>query len=206
VTIDSITTLQFSNSCEAECHGYVDYVPCPAGCPCPEYYAPVCAIGPNNDTLQFDNVCFAACEGYMDVFPCDNNCVCPTVYDPVCVVTPSGAIITFGNSCEAECAGYYVYFPCNGIPESHLGGQPKTWQEPLKAYPNPTDGNVTIETDLPDGSIISYRLLDLNGKELWRMDVASRNVQIDISGFMAGLYLIHAESMHGVQFGRVVLK
>lgn len=115
-------TRPFLNPCEALCQGFTqaDFVECDdnIGCPCPEYYQPVCAIGANGDTLNFDNPCFAACEGFgeEDLFECDpNGCVCPDIYDPVCVATPSGGFITFSNACEAECEGFSPndFFPCD---------------------------------------------------------------------------------------------
>ena len=107
--------LQFSNSCEAECHGYFHYQPCDSMCICPDVWDPVCVMT-QGVIIQFSNACQAECHGYTDFVPCDTLCdpaICPEIFDPVCVISTDGTIHQFDNLCLAICAGFEHFVPCD---------------------------------------------------------------------------------------------
>lgn len=98
----------------------------PAGCPCPEIYAPVCT----KSGKVVANECFAKCDKLAVRWPCGGRrdcaqackaaarpsvgaatCTCTKELRPVC--TRSGAL--FSNPCLARCAKGEVRFLCGAM-------------------------------------------------------------------------------------------
>ena len=107
----------FSNACEAECFGFMEYTPgeCefepPVGCDCGCDIFPVCVTLDDGTVLTFPNECLAYCQGYSheDFFFCEGQEFCDCdIYeiDPVCVVGADGDIITIPSVCWATCMGF----------------------------------------------------------------------------------------------------
>ena len=62
----------------------------------------------------------------------------------------------------------------------------------VRVYPNPTDGMVTLEFDMQ--SIYHATITDLTGKVLWQQSVVDQIIQLDISNYSAGVYLLVIDS------------
>lgn len=58
-------------------------------------------------------------------------------------------------------------------------------EELLKIYPNPASGNTTIE-----GEATAYRLYDVTGREVTRVQAAGARTQVQLEGLPAGLYFV----------------
>ena len=58
----------------------------------------------------------------------------------------------------------------------------------LKMYPNPVNNRLTIETTDPEYKII--KITSLNGKSLYTTSMKNYKLQIDLSAFQKGIYLI----------------
>jgi len=81
----------------------------------------------------------------------------------------------------------------------------------LTAFPNPSQGKITVAFDAPADGRYSMRVVDLLGKSVINNDlnaVAGHNVQeIDLSGVAKGIYLLNVQSEGGdVQTLRLVLE
>jgi hypothetical protein len=153
--------------------------------------------------IQFGNACIAECHGYSDFVPCADDCLCPNIHKPVCVLTQDGQLLTFSNSCEAECAGYKNFFPCNhphaGVPSNDSG-------EILKVFPNPSGGNFNIVSGLPEGSEITYQVVDLHGHVVFEETARSVHFEVLNPGFVPGIYFIKAFSQSDARSGRIVIR
>lgn len=77
------------------------------------------------------------------------------------------------------------------VPEAQMAGQ-------VKAYPNPTKGNVTI--DLPEGMNYpaTFSVISLDGKTIYESRINCSHVEIDLSGQEPGLYCLKVKSAGGI--------
>jgi hypothetical protein len=57
-----------------------------------------------------------------------------------------------------------------------------------RIYPNPTDGAVTLEFETAAARHIT--ISDMSGKTLARQTANGQTVQVDISGYASGVYLL----------------
>ena len=65
----------------------------------------------------------------------------------------------------------------------------------LKLYPNPTSGNLTVET--PEKGTLS--VYDLNGVLLLQRELTEPTTLIDVHNLSAGVYLVKMVGVKGVQ-------
>ena len=59
---------------------------------------------------------------------------------------------------------------------------------PARVYPNPTDDIVTLEFEA--SGVYNLTLMDITGKALLRQIAEGQTVQIDLSAYPAGIYLL----------------
>jgi len=62
----------------------------------------------------------------------------------------------------------------------------------LSFDPNPTNGSITIETDISTQYILE--IISLNGQLLFSKEIEGSNYQIDLSSFKKGVYMISIKS------------
>jgi len=75
----------------------------------------------------------------------------------------------------------------------------------LKIYPNPTVGKVTIES-LNSGNI-DLKVIDPTGRMiLSKTNIGGKTINIDLTGYSKGIYLIKVNSMEKSAMYKVVLK
>ncbi|MBL7807464.1 MAG: T9SS type A sorting domain-containing protein, partial [Saprospiraceae bacterium] len=78
-----------------------------------------------------------------------------------------------------------------------------------KVFPNPTDGDATLEFELPEAQTCWYRLLDLSGREVLNREIQGQDgknqVRIPMEGLAQGLYLVDFYTEQGRTQLRVVL-
>jgi hypothetical protein len=72
----------------------------------------------------------------------------------------------------------------------------------VKVYPNPTSGILYIETDEPS----TVSLYDSKGTLLLHTDDSSLKIELDISDFASGVYVVKTEGGKGSVMRRVLLK
>lgn len=78
----------------------------------------------------------------------------------------------------------------------------KSIQNDIVVYPNPTDGELIIETPNADGSIIE--LFDLTGKSIFKTKINSTLSVIDIRNVEAGLYFLILTSKDRVMKQKII--
>jgi hypothetical protein len=83
------------------------------------------------------------------------------------------------------------------VPEAEMAGQ-------LKAFPNPTKGNVSI--DLPEGMNLPATLsvISLDGKTIYEGRINCSHVEIDLSGQEPGLYCLKLKSAGGIYCRKLI--
>ena len=73
-------------------------------------------------------------------------------------------------------------------------------QTEIRLYPNPVSEKLTLETLAPNQRLEVYRIYDLQGKELMQASAGSGQLQIDVSCFAAGAYIIEGRTTDGGRF------
>ncbi len=81
----------------------------------------------------------------------------------------------------------------------------------LAAFPNPASQNLTVEYGGVEGQQVSFKILDQAGKSVFssparKADFGSNKVQVDVSSFSAGMYIIKIETEHGVKTTKVIVE
>jgi len=72
----------------------------------------------------------------------------------------------------------------------------------ISIYPNPTHDQITVQTR--GQGICSLEIITLNGQILKKLEDAGNLVQVDISSYQCGIYLIRIVSRDKVNMGRVI--
>ena len=77
----------------------------------------------------------------------------------------------------------------------------------LSLYPNPTKGSVMLEiAGVELSGTLSYRLLDMSGRELSKGHLSSSQTELNLSGFGTGIYWVELELEGGEQITKQVIK
>ena len=75
----------------------------------------------------------------------------------------------------------------------------------LAVYPNPTNGIVTIELP-PKSTSASFRLLNINGIEVFNQNINSSYNQIDVSHLSKGIYFYRYRDKKQGYAGKLVVQ
>jgi len=110
-----------------------------------------------------------------------------------------GAVASAASSSSAR---------CNKSEEAEAPMVPVDESTDLKVFPNPTTGKFTIELSGKMLTNDGIRVYDIYGKELplKMINPADQQVEIDISGFAAGVYFIRINDGESVNVTRVIKK
>ena len=81
---------------------------------------------------------------------------------------------------------FELHFGATGIAEGNAAM--------LKMFPNPADGMVTVSCE----GMRAITLTDVFGQELYRMETEAESVQLNLSGYAAGLYLLNVSTGSGM--------
>jgi hypothetical protein len=77
--------------------------------------------------------------------------------------------------------------------ESTLSAQELKLQSSIRVFPNPSTYQVNVDlSQLPQVEYNLY-LLDLNGKELYNQTTTDTNIQLDMSAFANGTYILNVQ-------------
>ncbi|MCH2215580.1 MAG: T9SS type A sorting domain-containing protein [Flavobacteriales bacterium] len=99
-------------------------------------------------------------------------------------------------------------FMINVIPQGTLNDESARTEEIISVYPNPTSDLATISFIAESSNRITLSLIDLQGKVLEQRVIAgsvgTQNVDIVLSEFPAGLYLIGISSEQTTSYAKVV--
>ena len=72
---------------------------------------------------------------------------------------------------------------------------------PLKIYPNPSYDKITIETyEIPTKGQLS--ILNLNGQELFKLQITKQKTVIEIKRLLNGVYLVKFTNERSFQVGK----
>ncbi|MBL0912294.1 MAG: T9SS type A sorting domain-containing protein [Bacteroidia bacterium] len=130
---------------------------------------------------------------------------------------------TWNDNCSQKTVSYIVMVQKVGLglpeeiiyetvaPEQNRSGamsaqEPETADNDLRIFPNPTTGqlNISLDTDL-DAQVDVF---DLFGKKIQSRTIAAgtRTLQIDLSGYAKGMYLIHVTKGSETSTHKVILQ
>jgi hypothetical protein len=64
----------------------------------------------------------------------------------------------------------------------------------LRTFPNPTDGETTLQFYLPEKSLVRFTVFDILGNEVFQglkgyMETGLQTIELDLTGFPAGVYV-----------------
>ena len=76
----------------------------------------------------------------------------------------------------------------------------------MKVIPNPTDDNVTIKFDNEDDLIQKLLIFDVYGKQILSKEVNSSSINVNLSDYSSGVYLIHCVMNDGSTIIKKVIK
>ena len=108
--------------------------------------------------------------------------VTPTASGTVTVDVPVGVALDIVGNENTAATQWSIQYTPTGIEKLEEFG--------LKIYPNPSDGNITIEMNKTYGSV-NISIIDLSGKEIYNDKLeSSLNNKIDLSYLSKGIYLI----------------
>jgi enterochelin esterase family protein len=93
------------------------------------------------------------------------------------------------------------FFPANPSGVENI----KTDLPPLKCYPNPSTGKITIETSDKTNNR-SLSVLDLAGQQILTSPISQADITLDISKLPDGVYILMVVGDTGVQLGKFVKK
>ena len=98
----------------------------------------------------------------------------------------------------SEEANLYAINDCDGNPVDEICGAAQLnsqSQEQFRIYPNPTNGFISIDADFEFDKI---RIFNIQGKELMTLEGISNGLNIDLSKFENGSYIIQLETKNGI--------
>ncbi len=81
----------------------------------------------------------------------------------------------------------------------------------LKMYPNPSDGNVTIDCKAANGEVLTMEVMDISGKVVFANNIGKTNAlevsfSADLSSLNAGIYLVTVRGDRGTKHvGKLIL-
>ena len=73
---------------------------------------------------------------------------------------------------------------------------------PVKVYPNPTQGELTLEGE----GIQSVRIVNAFGQTVYNAKVEGEQIRLDLSGFAKGIYMMHVGTMNGEAVRKIVVE
>lgn len=74
----------------------------------------------------------------------------------------------------------------------------------FEIYPNPATTHLTLETD--ENDIMAWEISDITGRIVWYQETSNRIVEVNISDWMDGLYLVKAiDKSAGVTVKKLIL-
>ena len=68
-------------------------------------------------------------------------------------------------------------------------------------YPNPTNGQVTVQAPL---NIESIQVMNINGQTVDQYNPLNTNATFDISNYTAGVYIIKVHTQQGVSINKLI--
>lgn len=92
-----------------------------------------------------------------------------------------------------------------------VGGFEIAKYNPLKVYPNPTKGNLTIELRITESDNNLLQVMDMKGKLVYekRFNAPATFLtteEVDLSAFNKGIYLVNLRTEKGIQQSKVLLE
>ena len=98
----------------------------------------------------------------------------------------------------SEEANLYAINDCDGNPVDEICGAAQLnsqSQEQFRIYPNPSNGFISIDADFEFDKI---RIFNIQGKELMTREGITNGLNIDLSKFENGSYIIQLETKNGI--------
>ena len=98
---------------------------------------------------------------------------------------------TFIITCDRDLVANFIF--TEGVIENSLAA---------KVYPNPTTGEVTIESE----GLSHIRIVNAYGQVVYNANVEGEQVRIDLSQMAKGIYMMHIEAEGGQAVRKIVVE
>ena len=76
----------------------------------------------------------------------------------------------------------------------------------LEVFPNPSEGNVFITTDLNEFSYLDLTVVDVNGKRVFKDRIRSEFYELDLSGNRSGVYFLIFDHNGSIKSEKIVIE
>lgn len=127
--------------------------------------------------------------------------------------TPGYAYNAVIIDCVAYIADYFDLTICRYEPENGVGGEKSITAGDFRLsspFPNPANGMVRIEYEIPVGVAAVLKIVASDGREIYSRNLQSQGstsgvIPLDITGLPAGNYFLRLESLVGISTERVLL-
>jgi len=119
----------------------------------------------------------------------------PAFVSPMLGSTTFTVIGTDALGCQGQQIVNMVVDACTGISQASSSNG-------LNVYPNPTNGNITIE--LGTGSAVNIHVTDVTGRVLFNTDVNADKTSVDLTSFAAGVYYVKIQTGSQVETVKVI--
>lgn len=106
-----------------------------------------------------------------------------------------------GEECESDYAASLYKPDQNFVEIDDHWAVPGISEKPLNVYPNPTSDFLTVEAN----EIRNVRIFNVFGQNLLDKEVLTDRMQLDLSGFADGMYLLRVTTANGIYSKRFVL-
>jgi len=104
-----------------------------------------------------------------------------------------------------DCSGSYVYKNSNSNTTSNSIDSIRDVKEALTINPNPS--NSSIEILLNNNSFDKIEIVSIDGKKVYESAIESSNkLQVDVSNYANGLYIVTVTASDGQQFSKKLIK
>jgi hypothetical protein len=104
---------------------------------------------------------------------------------------------TDGNSCTNNASGSVFIDVCTDVEESGNGFT-------YMIYPNPLSGKVTVEISGEVKMITRILVMDITGKTLLQFNTCNSKMEMDLSTFSAGVYILKVEYQDGAKYTKLL--
>ncbi|MFH0866165.1 MAG: T9SS type A sorting domain-containing protein [Bacteroidota bacterium] len=126
----------------------------------------------------------------------------PITYDPPASSPDTVNIIAVSSAGYAPQLGSTLYIDDLSFVYDNPGVQEYSDGNSISVFPNPTAGFINI---LLDGGCNTVKVYNIVGEEIFRRQTSVKNLNIDLSGFPAGVYMLEVSGGTVKYFKKIIL-
>jgi hypothetical protein len=151
--------------------------------------------GTSRDTLFYNGMMSSSTVSAYTLFQI------PISYNPSTATPDSMNIIAISSAGSAPQVGSALYL--DDLTFAYSAGVEETQADAIMSvFPNPTTGNVNVLLNGESNTVAVYNIL---GETIYSQNTSSKNLNIDLSSFENGIYLLEVNKGNNRYFRKLVL-